>query len=196
MKKDSWAQYYENTKRKPPSKLLMLALAYVENKNTALDLGAGAFVDSLFLLENGFMVTAVDSSSASQDLAYTLDNPKFNFIYAQFDNFSFSPNAYDLISAQWALPFNPPDTFEQMFTHLKSSLKPRGIFTGHFFGKNDQWNVSGKNMTFHTKEEIIELLSPSEIIQLKEEEKDGTTADGTPKHWHVYYVIAQNVLKP
>ncbi|MDO8550913.1 MAG: hypothetical protein Q7S39_12285 [Ignavibacteria bacterium] len=46
-------------------------------------------------------------------------------------------------------------------------------------------------MTFHTKQQVENLLSDMEIIELTEEDKDGRTANGTPKHWHVFHVIAR-----
>jgi len=56
-----WPQYIEKTKNKPPRRLLVQALGFVKNKNAALDLGAGAFNDTRYLLQAGFKkVIAVD----------------------------------------------------------------------------------------------------------------------------------------
>jgi tellurite methyltransferase len=46
-------------------------------------------------------------------------------------------------------------------------------------------------MTFHTKQQVEELLSNMEILELNEEDKDGKTANGALKHWHVFHVIAR-----
>ncbi len=112
---DRWANYYNATSSKPPSRLLMRALEYVRKGNntlTALDLGAGALVDSKFLLDQGFIVTAVDNSVASENLAKKINNPHFTFIKTSFDQFVFESEKYDLVTAQWALPFNDPKTFD------------------------------------------------------------------------------------
>lgn len=193
MQNDHWKGYYQVTGSKPPSKLLVKALEYVTDKGKALDLGAGALVDSKFLLSEGYEVTAVDSSPTFIELTQEIKDSKFSFVQSTYDAFSYSLNSYDLITAQWALPFNSPGTFDMMFKNLKSSLKPEGIFTGQFFGIRDEWNVEGKDMTFHTQEEVHELLSDMHVIYIKEEEKDGTTARGNPKHWHVFHVIAKKV---
>ena len=78
-----------------------------------------------------------------------------------------------------------------MFGKLKASLKINGVFVGQFFGTRDEWNKEDSVMTFHSQKDVQELLSNMYIIEFKEEEKDGTTAKGEPKHWHVFYVIAQ-----
>ena len=48
-------------------------------------------------------------------------------------------------------------------------------------------------MTFHSADEIDELLKDFEVAQVVEEERDGSSYSG-PKHWHVYHVIARNHL--
>jgi tellurite methyltransferase len=195
MKNDRWKQYYDLTKNKPPSKLLVKALPYIEKKGKALDLGAGAFVDSKFLLAQGFNVTAVDSSPTSLELSEEIRDPNFSFIPSAYDTFDFELKEYDLITAQWALPFNTQKTFRTMFESLKSSLKPGGIFAGQFFGWNDQWNTGERDMTFHSKEEALHLLSEMKIISFDEEEGNRKTANGEMKHWHVFHIIAQRPLK-
>jgi hypothetical protein len=47
-------------------------------------------------------------------------------------------------------------------------------------------------MTFLTSTQAREQLEGLEILEFTEEDQDGTTADGTPKHWHVYHIIARH----
>ncbi len=86
---DRWANYYNATSSKPPSRLLMRALEYVRKGNntlTALDLGAGALVDSKFLLDQGFIVTAVDNSAASENLAKKIIIPILHLLKRRLIN--------------------------------------------------------------------------------------------------------------
>lgn len=48
-------------------------------------------------------------------------------------------------------------------------------------------------MTFHSKEEVENLLKNFEIIKLKEIEKDTPTALGKMKHWHMFNIIAKKI---
>ena len=46
-------------------------------------------------------------------------------------------------------------------------------------------------MVFFFYVEVIKLFSSFEIINFKEVEKNGKTALGVEKHWHVFNVIAK-----
>jgi hypothetical protein len=51
--------FLEATKNAVTSRLLTEALSHVSDKQTALDIGSGAFVDAKFLVNEGFSVDAV-----------------------------------------------------------------------------------------------------------------------------------------
>ena len=48
-------------------------------------------------------------------------------------------------------------------------------------------------MTFLSKEQVIDLFNDFEIIEFKENEKDGKTAIGIIKHWHTFDIIARKI---
>ena len=185
-----WSEYYEITKAKPPSKLLVNALEYVVNKGKAIDIGAGALKDTRYLLEQGFEVIAIDRSPLMEKEAKALEKNKMEAFTTSFENFAFPENEYDIASAMFSLPFTEPAHFDTVFGNIKKSLKKGGIFCGQFFGINDEWSKNPK-MTFHTEVQAKELLNGLEILSFKEVEEDGTTANGTPKHWHIFHIIAK-----
>lgn len=189
-----WKEYITKTKTQPPAELLKKAIEECENKDLALDLGPGAFNDTKFLLKSGFKkIIAVDIANEGLEFVKTLKSEKFEFVNSTFDKFSFENYKFDLINAQFSLPFNPPDTFSKMFEKLKSSLNTDGIFCGQFFGKRDKWN-NGKNaLTFHTLTDILVLLTGMEIIELEEDEEDRAPVIGDVKHWHIYHIIARKM---
>lgn len=191
LQKDMWANYYKAKENNPPSKLLVDAIQYVKVKNKVLELGAGGLVDAKFLLEQGFDVVAIDSSPASAKLAEEIKNEHFSFIQSEYFYYDFKSDFFDLVSAQLALPFSAQETFFQLFENIKKSLKPEGVFTGHFFGINDEWNDGKSKMTFHTKEQVENLLQGLTVIKLVEKESDKKTALGKLKHWHQFFVIAK-----
>lgn len=187
-----WAEYYEITKNKPPTKLLVKALGYITNKNRAIDLGGGALKDTRYLLEQGFDVTVVDKADLMAKGAETIQSDTLHFFISAFNDFNFPKNTYDIASAMYSLPFNHPESFEEVFAKIKDSLVKGGIFCGQCFGVRDDWSANQK-MTFHTKEQVEKLLSDMEIILFDEEEKDGKTANGMPKHWHIFNFIARKL---
>lgn len=187
----STKEFYTITKNKLPSPLLEEALSHAQNPNgQALDLGCGAGKDSRYMVSKGFFATAVDLNDVTQYLADIPDD-KINIVTSSFLDFNFKPEAYDFINAQWSLPFVSKNEFGNLMNKIKVSLKPGGIFTGQFFGINDEWNTLNTTKTFHTHDEVVDILKDMEVICLREKENDGTLANGTPKHWHVFHIIAK-----
>lgn len=75
----------------------------------------------------------------------------------------------DLVNASFALPFCAPEMFDDLWQRLCESLAEDGWFSGHFFGPNDDW--ASRGLTIHRR--------------------DGKTAVGTLKHWHLFEVVAR-----
>lgn len=182
-----WQKYYEDTKSKPSSKLLLEALSFVKNKSKALDLGAGALVESKYLLSQGFEVVAVDQEKFPE----AITDVKFNFIQSTFKDYVFAKSNFDLITAQFSLPFNGKDGFDSLWNKIMVSLKPEGIFTGQLFGLNDEWNVPSSELIFHSRKQVEQLLSGMEVLKLEEIDKNSKLSNGNPKHWHVFHIIAR-----
>ncbi len=187
-----WTDYYLQTKNKPPSTLLTLALGFVNKSGIALDLGSGSLYDSKFLLSMRFKkVLAVDRNSLPKEITAEMPADKFKFILSSFDEFKFPLRRFDLINAQYSLPFTPRETFNEVWNGLRRSLKVNGVFTGQFFGIKDEWNAAERNMTFHTEAEVKEMLKGMEILEFKEEDSVGELANGNIKKWHVFNIIAR-----
>ena len=191
MKDFIWSDFYKRTKDHPHWPLLEKAVTLLGHKGHALDLGCGAGRDTRYLLSQGWHVTAVDSDPAAIAILRELPQERLRVVQSSFEDFVYEPEAYDLVSSQFSLPFNPKTAFNSVFTHIKQSIKSGGIFTGQFLGIHDEWNTPERNMTFLTREQVDELLSDMTVIELTEEDKLGPTASGTLKHWHVFHVIAQ-----
>ena len=187
----SWNEYLSNTKSYPSRPLLQEALLFVKTRKTALDLGAGALNDARLLISNGFKVIVVDSNPQIAELARELSKDFIEINISPFDTFNFPENSFDLVNAQYALPFNKPETFSKVFEKITMSLKVGGIFTGQFFGPEDEWANSHTEMSFHSKEQVLTFLNPYTIKKFTEEKSMRPTAAGTEKHWHVFHVIAQ-----
>jgi SAM-dependent methyltransferase len=186
-----WERFYRYTQDSPPWPLLMQAAALLPAGGRALDLGAGAGRDTRYLLTHGFEVTAVDADTASIPRLEALQNGHLRVVHSTFEAFAFEPQTYDLISAQFSLPFVPEPAFSAVFARLKAALRPGGIFAGQFFGMHDQWNTPGRQMTFVTREQADALVGGLDVLELREEEHDGQTADGSPKHWHAFHTLAR-----
>ena len=191
MTSTNWDRFYGFTKDSPPWPLLIRAAALAPEKGAALDLGAGAGRDTRYLLGQGFSVTSVDAEPASAALLRAIESDRLRVVRSSFQDFDFTGAPFDLISAQFALPFIPRAHFAQVFARITSALAPGGVFAGQFFGDRDEWATSERDMTFVTRQEAESLLRALETIELTEEDEDGHKADGSPKHWHIFHILAR-----
>ena len=185
-----WPKYINKTKGGPPRRLLMYALKFVQNKDAALDIGAGALNDSIYLLQNGFKkVVALDKVDLSE-LTKDFEVKAFSFIKGSVADYTFPEKTFDLINAQYVLPFIHKEELAGVMDKAKKSLKHNGIFVGQFFGPRDSWSDRAEVST-HSKAEIVKFLENLEVIYFEEEEKDDVTALGPKKHWHIFHFIAK-----
>ncbi len=178
-----WQTYQSRIAK--PRELLKEAISYVAHKGPALDLGAGSLYDSELLLKEGFEeVVAVDQTPQFREIPNM--HGRFTYVEKQFNEYAFPTNHFDLVSAQYALPFVSPDEFYGLWKHVRSSLKSGGIFTGQLFGERDGWHES-VSMIFHSIDTVRDLISDFEILAFEEKEYTEKTPRG--KHWHYFDLI-------
>jgi len=189
-----WEDFYKFTKGRPPWPQVIKAVSLLPRKERALELGSGAGRDTVYLLEQGMHVTAVDKDPHAIAILAQLPQQNLRLVQSLFEDLKLEPETYDLASAQFALPFVPKEKFAEVFVRVKDAISPGGIFVGQLFGIHDQWNTPGSTMTFLTREQALELLRGLEIIEFDEEDVDGHVANGSPKHWHVFHVLARKLI--
>jgi tellurite methyltransferase len=193
-----WANFAAVTRDHEHHFLVERAEALVppgDQERYALDLGCGAGRNTRFLLSRGWHVTAVDAEPEAIAAVSEIKNENLTVVQSRFEEFDFGEARYDLVCAQFTLPFTPHDKFPTVWARLKMSIKPGGYFEGQFFGTRDEWNTPGSPVNFVTREEVDRLLDGSTVVEIIEEDKEGGTATGATKHWHVFHVIAKKDTK-
>jgi tellurite methyltransferase len=179
-----------NTADAAPWPQLERAAALFHKPGDALDIGAGAGRDTKHLLRLGWRVTAVDASLSAVTALRSLSRQR-NLRVVESAAEDFAPASYDLVNAQFSLPFIARSHFDSTVTRLRDAVRASGVMAATFFGTHDEWNVAGSQQTFSSRSDIERLFKEWELIELNEDEADGHTADGTPKHWHVFHLIAR-----
>ena len=193
-----WANFAAVTKDHEHHFLVEKAEALIpagKRPRTALDLGCGAGRNTRFLLSRGWHVTAVDAEPAAVAAVSEIKNENLTVVESRFEDFEFGDARYDLVCAQFTLPFTPPDKFPAVWARLKKAIKPGGYFEGQFFGTHDEWNTPGSPVSFVTREQLDALLEDLTPVEIIEEDKEGGMANGVTKHWHVFHVIAKKDMK-
>lgn len=189
-------KYYEKTKDALPHENIKEFLKIENRKGKAIDLGCGAGRDTIFLLKNNWNVLAIDREDTKDIISNKLNKEeleRFRFIKQKFEDIELEKN--DLVVANFSLPFCNKKDFNELWNKIVKSISEDGYFVGNFFGLNDSWVNIKEQMVFLSKEEVLELLKPFDIIKFEEIEKDGKTALGTEKHWHIYEIIAKKGSK-
>jgi tellurite methyltransferase len=189
---ERWREFVRDTADAPPWPQLERAAGLFPKPGEALDIGAGAGRDTGYLLRQGWRVTAVDASPSAAAALRRLPLQE-NLTVVESAAEDFQPATYDLVNAQFSLPFIARSEFDTTVRRLRDSVRPGGVMAATFFGMNDEWNVAGAQQTFSTQGDIERIYSGWGLIQLDEVDEDGHTADGTPKHWHAFHVIAQRL---
>jgi tellurite methyltransferase len=189
---ERFAAYIAARRFDPPRPLLMRAAALAAPKERALDAGAGALNATKYLLAAGFAhVTALDAAPASQKIAEELPAAQVGFVLSRFEDFAYPASVYDLVNAEFSLPFIRRENITAVFAALLGAVKPGGLFTGQLFGPNDSWNTPESGMNFHSRAEVERLLGGFGILELEEEDHPGHTKLGEAKHWHIFHILAR-----
>ena len=185
-------KYYDNTTDAIPNYTVKKFIKLNVEPGNAVELGCGAGRDTVCLIKNGWNVLAIDRENVESRIAAKLSEEElkqFKFLKQKFEYIELEKN--NLVVANFSLPFCNKNNFKELWNKINNSILKDGYFVGNFFGINDEWKSTKEEMTFLTKEQVIELFKDFEIIEFKEVEKDGTTGLGKMKHWHIFNVIAK-----
>ncbi|HXY99504.1 MAG TPA: methyltransferase domain-containing protein [Stellaceae bacterium] len=189
-----WQEYYERTAGRPPRRTLLLALERfgAGSGRSAVDLGCGDGRDTVELLRRGWRVLAIDAELAALErLRHRADLPPGAAVETRCQRFEDADwPAADLVNASFSLPLVPPARFPALWAKIAGSLKPGGRFSGQLFGERDGWRGE-KAITFLGRAELERLLAGFAVELLEEEESDGPTPYGKPKHWHLFHIVAR-----
>ncbi len=185
-------EYYQNSIKKNKASRLLSEFFKLKLDNNlkgknAIDMGCGAGNDTVFLLEKGFEVTAIDSEPQVKEvLSRRAENQQnLNVVIDDFSKVQLLKA--DLINANYSLFFVKKD-FNEMLKNVLKSINKNGYFVGNFLGKEDDWN---KSKTTLDKDELLNYFSKFKIVYYSEEKYYKDTLTKKNKFWHVYNIIAQ-----
>lgn len=190
-----WAGYYAKTAGRAPRETLLAALDGFEADGVtghAVDLGCGGGRDTVELLRRGWRVLAVDAEAAG--IAYLRareDLPSsgvLETLVARMEDAALP--ACDLVNSSFALPLCPPARFPALWAAIRVALRPGGRFAGQLYGDRDGW-AEDSTLTTLRRDEVEALFAGFETEMFREEEADSTTPRGTPKHWHIFHIVAR-----
>lgn len=196
-------QYYEKTKNQDANEFVVKCMSLVKkHEGYALDLGSGTGSDTVFLLNKGYYVYAVDCEPLAED--YILERisgfeklkGKFSFINERMETIKLDGATFDVIVAYNSLGFCDRDKFVEMWGHLVEALKEGGYFIGNFWGKEHYFSslMDGKSKLFLDAEEIYQLFEENfKIIVFEDCPVDKKITMQGVVDWKECLIFAQKV---
>lgn len=167
----------------------MLELAGRGCGRKALDLGSGAGVETRALAAHGWRVLAVDlDSRLPARIADLVRGGRVAAVVGDLRDVAL-PQA-ELVHSSLALSFTDPADFATVWEKIRSSLLPHGWLGVDFFGPRDDW-ADVPSLTILDRARVEELVDGMDDVRIDEEEWDGPSYGGDPKHWHVVQVLAR-----
>lgn len=185
-------KYYDNTENEMPNYTVKKFIELNVEPGNAVELGCGAGRDTVYLIRNGWNVLAIDREDVETRIVSKLlveELEQFEFFKQRFEDIELENS--NLVVANFSLPFCNKNDFKKLWAKINHSILKDGYFVGNFLGDKDEWKIAKEKMTFLTKDQVMELFRNFEIVEFKEVEKDGLTALGKMKHWHIFNVIAK-----
>ena len=185
----TWSDYYAANEGRAPRDQLLDVLAMFAAPGNAVDLGCGAGIDTLAMLDRGWTVLAIDAEPEAIERVRSLagDNPALETQRSPMEDVALPPA--DLLWASYSLFFCDPGRFPDVWARIRAAIRPGGRFAGELLGDRDTWAAMPER-TARTRAEAEALFDGWDVERFEEEENDGEACSG-PKHWHLFHVIAQ-----
>ena len=140
-------------------------LKFLPDKAHILDAGCGSGRDSLYFLQNGYTVTAIDASEELSKLASKLI--KQTVVNISFQEMEFE-NDFDGIWASASLVHIPRIEIKDVLNRIAKALKQYGILYASFKYGDEEYEKGGRYFNSYNENSISQLINNFIDLQIIE----------------------------
>ncbi|MGM0502351.1 MAG: class I SAM-dependent methyltransferase [Bacillota bacterium] len=159
-------EFYNNTVNVDMSQQYQEFLAHLNKGAHILDLGCGSGRDSLYFLEHGYQVTALDASKELVRLSSELINQQV--LHLKFQELDFE-SEFDGIWACASLVHVNRAEIKEVFQNIIQAVVPNGVIYMSFKYGNQEFYRTGRLFNCYDEDsfkEIVDKFNSLEIIKL------------------------------
>ena len=184
----TWSDYYDANEGREPREQLIDVLGRFDRPGAAVDLGCGAGVDTVAMLERGWEVLAIDAEpdAIGRVRSRAGDHAGLRTQLSPMEDVVLPP--VGLVWASLSLFFCDPGRFSDVWERIGAAVRPGGTFAGELLGDRDTW-AALEDRTAMSRAAAEALFAGWTVERFEEEENDGEACGG-PKHWHYFHVVA------
>ena len=184
-----------------PNELLLKIIDDLPAGSEFLDLGCGQGRDALYMVRQGFTVTAVDNSKEAIEQieeyveANNVSQKKIRLFCEDISTFKIQKNVFTIINAYNSLQFIPKIKSLDVIGRMKRSIQDEGfIIISAFTVKDPLYKKMGNDLRcFFEQDELKTMFSDFRILFYEEGTKEDKGHPGSPlPHTHdIVKMIAQ-----
>jgi cyclopropane fatty-acyl-phospholipid synthase-like methyltransferase len=159
-----------------PNEFLVSQKDLLKPGMSCLAVADGEGRNGVWLAQQGLDVLSVDSSSVAQDKAGKLAQQRgvtMKFEQVDLMQWAWSENCFDVVVAIF-IQFAPPGLREQMFAHIKRSLKPGGLLLLQGYTPRQlEFKTGGPSQAENLYTEVLlrKEFSDMDILHLQEHDE-------------------------
>lgn len=156
-------EYFESTVNLELGEMIDGFIEYLPDEAAILDLGCGSGRDSLYFMEKGFDITAVEGSQELSELASIhIDQDVLNM---KFDELNFV-NVFDGVWANASLHHLTTEEFREILKKIGRCLKIEGVLYMSFKHGEFEGIRDGRYFKHYRTKEIKEIIQSSDVFEV------------------------------
>jgi len=173
--------FYAASRELPEQPFMRTLEPFLPEPGRALDFGAGVGKEAAWLIARGWDVTAVEcDQTAHDDLRGNAPAAEVVCDLADVEG------EFDLTLACFSLFYPAEESLAESWRRLIGLTKPGGILAGQLLGERDSWAGWARTAT---RAEVESFFAGHERLHDEEVCRDGKTAFGVAKTWHVHHFV-------